>query len=158
MWWKKGVNLPLEVGFSFEAKRFVEKKRNMPISEANATTRCRIQPRGAEWLLIASEDLCYLSYVTPTHDCGIRPFLRSQGRSPHASGKAQNTIDPVGIPLLKGAPGNKPNPPKRVKAWGRCRLRPEELSSAEAHPAEPPEVRRPTKCDPTTREERSQMP
>ena len=36
------------------------------------------------------------------------------------------------------APGNKPNPLKGVKAWGDAHLRPEELSSAEAHPAEPP--------------------
>ena len=43
------------------------------------------------------------------------PFLRwarSQGRSPHASGKAKNTFGPVGIPLFGApqAPGNKPNP------------------------------------------------
>ena len=43
--------------------------------------------------------------VPPTHEYGTRPFLswvRSQGRSPHASGKAQNIFDPVGIPLFKG--------------------------------------------------------
>ena len=77
------------------------------------------------------------------HEYGTRPFLRwvrSQGRRPHASGKVKNTFDPVSI-LLFGvpqAPGNKHNPPKRVKARGDGPLRPEELSSAEAHPAEPP--------------------
>ena len=60
----------------------------------------------------------YLTYVPPTHEYGTRPFLRwvqSQGRSPHASGKAKNTFDPVGIPLFKApqTPGNKP-PPKGV--------------------------------------------
>ena len=90
-------------------------------------------------LKIVRVDLCYLSYVPPTHKCGTRPFLRwvrSQGRSPHASGKAQNTFDPVDIPLLR-APGNN-TPPKGVKACGDCLLRLEVLSSAEAHPAEPP--------------------
>ena len=63
------------------------------------------------------------------------------GPKPHASGKAKNTFDTVGIPLFGApqAPGNKPTPPpKGVKAWGDGPLRPEELSSAEAHPAEPP--------------------
>ena len=38
----------------------------------------------------------------------------SQGRSPHASGKAKNTFGPVGISLFWApqAPGNKPNPPE----------------------------------------------
>ena len=64
-------------------------------------------------------DLC-IYHVPPMHECGTRPFLRrvrSQGRSPQASGKAKNTFDPVGIPLF-GAPANKPNSPKGVKAWG----------------------------------------
>ena len=70
------------------------------------------------------------------------PFLRwtrSQGRSPHASGKAKNTFGPVGIPLFGApqAPGNKPNPPEGGISLGGGPLRPEELSSAEAHPAEP---------------------
>ena len=56
--------------------------------------------------------------VPPTHEYGTRPFLRwarSQGRSPHASGKVKNTFSPVGIPLFGApqAPGNKPNPTKR---------------------------------------------
>ena len=81
--------------------------------------------------------------VPPTHEYGTRPFLgwvRPQGHSPHASGKAKNTFGPVGIPLFGApqAPGNKPNPPKGVKAWGDGPLRPEEISSPEAHSAEPP--------------------
>ena len=84
----------------------------------------------------------YLTYIPPTHEYGTRPFLRwvqSQGRSPHASGKAKNTVDPVGIPLFGApqAPGNNP-PTKGVKTWGDGPLRQEELSSAESHPAEPP--------------------
>ena len=44
------------------------------------------------------------------------PFLRwvrSKGRSPHASGKAKNTFDPVSNPLFGApqAPGNKHTPP-----------------------------------------------
>ena len=64
----------------------------------------------------------------------------AQGWSLYASGKAKNTFDPVDIPLLgvPQAPGNKPTPQKGVKAWGDGPLRPEELSSAKAHPAEPP--------------------
>ena len=86
--------------------------------------------------------LIYLSYVPPTHEYGTRPFLRwvrSQGQSPHASGKVKNTFDPVGIPLLGApqAPGNKPTP-RGGKSQGDGPLSPEELSSAEAHPAEPP--------------------
>ena len=62
-------------------------------------------------------DLCIYRCVPPTHEYGTRPFLRwarSQGRSPHASGKAKNTFGPVGIPLFGApqAPGNKPNPPE----------------------------------------------
>ena len=42
--------------------------------------------------------LCFFSYLPSTHECGTRPFLRwarSQGRSPHASGKAKSTFGPV---------------------------------------------------------------
>ena len=60
--------------------------------------------------------------------------------SPHASGKAKNTFGHVGIRLLGAphAPGNKPTPSKGKKAWEDGPLRPEEISSAEAHPTEPP--------------------
>ena len=47
----------------------------------------------------------YLTHVQTTHEDGTRPFsrwVRSQGRSQHASGKARNTFDPVNIPLFKG--------------------------------------------------------
>ena len=50
----------------------------------------------------------YLSYVPPTYEYGTRPFLRwfrSQDRSPHTSGKAKITFGPVGILLIRGAPG-----------------------------------------------------
>ena len=78
--------------------------------------------------------------VLSTHEYGTRPFLRwvrSQGRSQHASGKAKNTFDPIGIPLF-GAPGNKHNLPEGGKSLGDCSLRPEKLSSAEAYPAKYP--------------------
>ena len=54
--------------------------------------------------------------------------------------KAKNTFEPVGIPVFRAPPasGNKPTPPKGVKTRGDGPLRPEELPSAEAHPAEPP--------------------
>ena len=92
---------------------------------------------------IILHDFNYLSYVPPTHEYGTRPFLRLvqlQGRSTHASGKVKNTFDPVSIPLFGApqAPGNKPNPRKGVEALGDGPLKPEELSSAEEHPAEPP--------------------
>ena len=58
-------------------------------------------------------------------------------RPNNASGKAKNTFDQVGIPLF-GVPGNKPTPPEGGKSLGSGPLRSEELSSAEAHPAEPP--------------------
>ena len=90
-----------------------------------------------------SGDLCIYRCVPQTHEYGTRPFLRwarSQGRSPHASGKAINTFGPVGIPPFGApqAPGNKPNPTEGGISLGDGPLRPEEISSAEAHPAEPP--------------------
>ena len=72
-----------------------------------------------------SVDLSSVIYqcVPPTLEYGTRPFLRwirSQGRSPHTSGKAKNTFGPVGIPLFGApqAPGNKPNPPEGGKSLG----------------------------------------
>ena len=109
-------------------------------------TAYRMQPKN--WrgkvtnTLKKSGDLCIYRCVPPTHEYGTRPFLRwdrSQGRNPDASGKAKNTFGPVGIPLL-GAPQppiNKPNPPEGGISLGDGPLRPEEISSAEAHPAEP---------------------
>ena len=50
------------------------------------------------WLvypIIESFSLCIYRCVPPTHKYGTRPFLRwarSQGRNPHASGKAKNTF------------------------------------------------------------------
>ena len=96
--------------------------------------------------------------VPPTHEYGTRPFsrwARSLGRSPHASGKAKNTFDPIGIPLFGAyqAPGNKLKP-KWVKAWemapwGRRK------SPVPRHTRQNrPEIRRPTECNPTTGEER----
>ena len=66
-------------------------------------------------------------------------WVWSQGRSPHASGKAKNTFHPVGIPLFGApqAPDNK-STPEVGRSLGDGPLRPEEISSAEAHPAEPP--------------------
>ena len=61
---------------------------------------------------------CYLSYVPPTHQCRKRPFLRwirSQGRSPHASGKAKIPSTPSAFPFI-GAPGN--TPPEGGKSLG----------------------------------------
>ena len=101
---KKGVNMPLEV-----AVRWMQPRLR------------RIRPRGAEWLLRASVGTSIIyRCVPPTHEYGTKPFLRwvrSQGRSPHASGKAKNTFGPVGIPLFGAlqASGNKPTypPPTR---------------------------------------------
>ena len=66
------------------------------------------------------------------------------------SGKAKNTFGSIGIPLFGSpqAPGNKPNPLKGVKAWGDGPLRPEEISSAEAHLAEPPRGKRAYRIQP----------
>ena len=74
--------------------------------------------------------------VTPTHQYGTRPFLRwarSQGRSPHASGKA-----PSAFPILGFLRRQDINPPKGDISLGDGPLGPEEISSTEAHPVEPP--------------------
>ena len=90
--------------------------------------------------------------VPPTLEYGTRPFLRwvqSQGRSPHASGKAKNTFGSVGIPLFGApqVPGNKK--PGGMAPWGRRK------SPVPRHTRQNrPEVRRPTECNPTTGEER----
>ena len=64
-------------------------------------------------------------------------FKPSRRATPHASGK-KNTFGPVGIPLF-GAPQalGKTPPPEGGIPRGDGPLRPEEISSAEAHPAEP---------------------
>ena len=58
-------------------------------------------------------------YHTPhqAYKCGTRPFfrwVRTQERSPHASGGSKNASGPVGIPLKRTpqGPGNKRNPSK----------------------------------------------
>ena len=85
-------------------------RQNRP--EIKRPTECN--PTTGEGKKVRGE-LCIYRCVPPTHEYGTRPFLRwarSQGRSPHASGKAKNTFGPVGIPLfgVPQAPGNKPNP------------------------------------------------
>ena len=101
--------------------------------------------------------ICINRSVPPTHEYGTRPFLRwarSQGQSPHASGKAKNTFGPVGIPLLGApqAPGNKPPlgyKPGGMAPWGQRK------SPVPRHTRQNrPEVRRPTECNPRTGEER----
>ena len=103
-------------------------------------------------------NLCIYRCVPPTHEYGTRPFLRwarSQGRNPHASGKAKNTFGPVGIPLFGApqAPGNKPTrrgyKPGGMAPWGQRK------SPVPRHTRQNrPEVRRPTECNPRTGEER----
>ena len=91
-------------------------RQNRP--EVRRPTECNPRTRGKVTnTLKKCGDLCIYRSVPPTHEYGTRPFLRwarSQGRSPHASGKAKNTFGPVGIPLFKApqAPGNKPNSPE----------------------------------------------
>ena len=138
-----------------------------PAEPPRGKTAYRMQPKN--WrgkvtnTLKKSGDLCIYRCVPPTHEYGTRPFLRwarSQGRSPHASGKAKNTFDPVGIPLFGApqAPGNKPNPtppPRRgykpggMAPWGRRK------SPVPRHTRQNrPEIKRPTECNPTTGEEK----
>ena len=62
-------------------------------------------------------------------------WVRSQDRSPHVPGIAKNTFGLVGISLIRDASGAMQYPPKGVKAWGDGPLKPEEISSAEAHSA-----------------------
>ena len=104
-------------------------------------------------------DLCIYRSIPPTHEYGTRPFLRwarSQGRSPHASGKAKNTFGPVGIPFLGRLRRQAINPtPRRgykpggMAPWGRRK------SPVLRHTRQNrPEVRRPTECNPRTGEER----
>ena len=71
-----------------------------------------------------------MSYAPPVYECGTRPFLRwvrSQGRSPDASGSPKNASGRVGIPLLGRHRRQAINltPPRRFKAWGNGSLRPE---------------------------------
>ena len=95
-------------------------------------------------------NLCIYRSVPPMHEYGTRPFLRwarSQGRSPHASGKAKNTFGPVGIPLFWGAEGGISL--GGWPFWGRRK------SPVPKHTQQNrPEVRRPTECNPRTGEER----
>ena len=108
---------------TFSAYQCNGKKRGKSTTRSggkvNSTTIHRIRPRGAEWILRASADLCYLSYVPPMQECGTRPFLRwvwSQGRSPHAKIPSA----PLAFPLLGApqAPGNNPPPPEEGKNLG----------------------------------------
>ena len=69
----------------------------------------------------------------PTGMCDTRPFLwwvRAQDRIPHAPGISKMPTAPSAFPLLGApqAPGDKPNHPKGVKAWGEGPLRPKEIS------------------------------
>ena len=104
-------------------------------------------------------DLCYLS-MRPTnariwHKAVLR-WVRLQGRGPHASGKAKSTFDPVGIPPFWAyqAPGNKPTPPKGVKAWGMAPWGRRNSPVPKHTRQNRLDVKRPTECDPTTGEER----
>ncbi len=52
----------------------------------------------------------YLSTVTPTGRMWHKAFLRwvrEQGRSPDSPGDSKNASGPVGIPLKKGASGDR---------------------------------------------------
>ena len=80
----------------------------------------------------------------------LRWGVRSQGRSPHASGKAKNTFGSFGIPLF-GAPQAPDNnspwsgyKPGGMAPWGRRKSPVQNC----------PEVARPTECNPRTGEER----
>ena len=112
---KFNFNYSIFCGSWFFSIHFVPKIDNFSLTE--------IEPQQAVFWFI-------YRCVPQTHEYGTRPFLRwvrSQGRSPHASCKVKNTFDPVGIPLLRGASGNKPN----QRGWKPDGLlRPEELSSA----------------------------
>ena len=93
------------------------------------------------WFLSLSLYLSYLS-MRPTNarmwHKAIFKVGPVAGPKPTHVQQGQNTFNPVGIPLF-GAPGNKPNPTEGGKSLGGDGpLRLEKLSSAEAHPAEPP--------------------
>ena len=89
-------------------------RQNRP--EIKRPTECNPTTGEEKRSVGTSKDVCYhciYRCVPPTHEYGTRPFLRwarSQGRSPHASGKAKNTFGPVGIPCFGApqAPGNNP--------------------------------------------------
>ena len=106
-------------------------------------------------------DLCIYRSVPPTHEYGTRPFLRwarSQGRSPHASGKAKDTFGPVGIPLFGApqVPGNKPNPPEGGISLGGWPPEAGENLQCRGTPGRTAQRLDglPTECNPRTGEER----
>ena len=79
--------------------------------------------------VVPSHTPLYLSYTTPVYKSGTRAFLRwvrSQNRSPHASGLAKNIFGPIGIPLIMSGSGVRQLTPlpKGVKSQGNDPLSP----------------------------------
>ena len=80
----------------------------------------------------------YLSYAPPAYECGTRPFLRwvlSQGRSPtrQAVPKIPRTPSVFHFSGRLRRRAINPTLPKRVKAWGDGRLRPEVMYPVVEH-------------------------
>ena len=69
------------------------------------------------WIRITSVFIILPTNVQMWHKAILR-WVRSQGRSPHASVKVKNTFDPVGIPLRRHA--INPTPHEGGKSLGRC--------------------------------------
>ena len=86
-------------------------------------------------------DLCYLS-LRPTNariwHKAIFKVGPVAGPKPTRVRQGQKYLRPRRHSPFWRASGNKPNPPERGKSLGDGPLRPKEISSAEAHPAEPP--------------------
>ena len=153
------------MGFSFEARRFVEKKRGEFTTrsggEVNANT---ITKDPTSWSRMAPEsvrvDLYYYLSMRPTKSrIWQRTFFKVgpvAGLKPTRVRQGQKYLRPRRHPLFGApqAPGNKttPYPPKGVKAWGYGPWG-RRNSQVPRHTRQNRlEVKRPTECDPTGEE------
>ena len=120
-------------------------------------------------LVVRQQDSKRLRYLcvymsNQAYKSGTRPFLRwvrSQGRSPHASSIAKNTSGPVGITLIRSTSGARQYPPPEVsKSRGGAAPWGWRKSTVSRHTRPDPcqGETRPAKCDPTTGEKRRKTP
>ena len=88
-----------------------------------------------------SKCICICCLPHRTSKCNTRPFLVSPGAGPEPT----RSRDFLKIPMAPSAffllgapqvPGNKPNPPMEVKAWGDASLRPKETTCRQATPGQ----------------------
>ena len=135
-----------QVGFSLEARRFVEKKKETCQKarwiQAQGVGFSLAEPRSESGSWDRGET-SLLFIIRPTN---VRMWHKAvfkvgpvAGAEAHARpARPKIPSAPLAFPFLGApqAPGNKPNPPEAGKSLGDGPLSPEELSSAETHSAE----------------------